>query len=47
MSDQGFEREPGWLRAEIERAAARSEKIPPWARPVLVKKPPTSLPDER
>lgn len=30
--------EPGWLHREIERAKARSEKVPAWARPVLIDK---------
>lgn len=32
----GSEREPEWLRAEIDRAAGRAEKVPAWARPVLI-----------
>lgn len=39
--------EPGWLLAEIARATARSEQIPPWARPKLVKKQSPTEPHER
>lgn len=39
--------EPGWLLAAIARATARSEQIPRWARPTLVKKQSATGPNER